>query len=110
MAADAVIAGVYLPPAAPRTAGEVGAVHHDMSPDVSGLIDPDCCFFVSAGQPSRPLNRNPSSENGYPLHSLWLSVSSLGQGVELSSSKTCSRAPTAARALWRLRAWQALMP
>jgi hypothetical protein len=21
-------------------------------PDVSGLIDPDCCFFVSADQPS----------------------------------------------------------
>jgi hypothetical protein len=54
MAADAVIAGVYLPPAAPDTAGAVDAVHHDMSPDASGLIDPDCCFFVSAGQPSRP--------------------------------------------------------
>jgi hypothetical protein len=128
MAADAVIAGVYLPPAAPHTAGDVGAMHHDMSPDVSGLIDPDCCFFVSAGQPSRPRNRNPSSENGYSLHSLWLIASSLGQGVELSSGKNCPaarhaaglqllRAPAAAArfldrppVIRRLCAWQALDP
>jgi hypothetical protein len=97
MAADAVIAGAYLPPAAPDTASDVGAVHHDMSPDVSGLIDPDCCFFVSAER-SRPRNRNPSSENGYSLHSLSLIAFSLGQGVELSSGKKCRRAPTVARA------------
>jgi hypothetical protein len=130
MAANAVIAGVYLPPAAPLTAGDVGAMHHDMSPDVSGLIDPDCCFFVSAGQPSRPRNRNPSSENGYSLHSLWLIASSLGQGVELSSGKKRHWAPTVARdrgrcatfgdrggnlqpdtpVIGRLRAWQTLDP
>jgi hypothetical protein len=50
MAADAVIAGVQLTPAAPDTASDVGAVHHDVSPDVSGIFDPDCCFFVSADQ------------------------------------------------------------
>jgi len=77
MAADAVIGGVYLPPAAPHIAGDVDAVHHDVSPDVSGLFDPDCCFFVSAGQPSRPRNRNPASENGYSLRSLSLIASSL---------------------------------
>jgi hypothetical protein len=113
MAADAVIAGVYMPPAAPHTAGAVGAVHHDMSPDVSGLIDPDCCFFVSAGQPPRPRNRNPSSENGYSLRSPCLIASSLGQGVELSSGKKCRRAPAVARARGRCaifrrgdRGWQ----
>jgi hypothetical protein len=101
MAADAVIGGVYLPPAAPHIAGDVDAVHHDVSPDVSGLFDPDCCFFVSAGQPSRPRNRNPASENGYSLRSLSLIASSLGQGVELSSGKKCRRAPTVARACGR---------
>jgi hypothetical protein len=35
MAANAVIAGVYLPPAASHTAGDVGAMHHDMSPPMS---------------------------------------------------------------------------
>src|SRR5260370_6653987 len=93
MAADTVIAGAYMPPAAPHTAGDVGAVHHDMSPDVSGLIDPDCCFFVSAGQTSRPRTRNPSSENGYSLRSLSLIASSLGQGVELSSGKKRQEMP-----------------
>jgi hypothetical protein len=98
MAADAVTAGVQLPPAAPDTASDVGAMHHDVSPDVSGIFDPDCCFFVSADQPSRPRNRNPWSENGYSPHSLSLIASSLGQGVELSSGKKCRRAPTVARA------------
>jgi hypothetical protein len=105
-------------------------MHHDMSPDVSGLIDPDCCFFMSAGQPSRPRNRNPSSENGYSLRSLSSIAFNLGQGVELSSGKKCRRAPPlrarAATALFsetmlatynltppvirRLRAWQTLDP
>jgi hypothetical protein len=62
-------------------------------PDVSGLIDPDCCFFVSAGQTSRPRTRNPSSENGYSLRSLSLIASSLGQGVELSSGKKRQEMP-----------------
>jgi hypothetical protein len=98
MAAAAVIAGVQLSPAAPHTSGDVGAVHHDMSPDASGLFDPDCCFFVSAGQASRPRNRNPWSENGCSLRSLSSIASSLGQGVELSSGKKRHRAPTVARA------------
>jgi hypothetical protein len=34
MAAYAVIAGAYLPRAAPNTTGDVGAVHHDMSPQM----------------------------------------------------------------------------
>jgi hypothetical protein len=88
MAADAVIAGVYLPPAAPDTAGDVDAVHHDMSPDASGLIDPDCCFFCERRSAVETSNQNPWSENGSSPHSLRLS---LGQGVELSSDKTCSR-------------------
>jgi hypothetical protein len=135
MAADAVIARAYLPPGAPHTSGDVGALHHNMFPDVSGLFDPDCCFFVSAGQPSGPRTEIPRLKTA-SLNSLCLSVSNLGQGVELSSGKNCLaarhaawlrllRAPAAAArflettmapygltppAIRRLRAWQTLDP
>jgi hypothetical protein len=59
MPAYAVIAGAYLPHAAPDTAGDVGAVHHDMSPEAPVLFDPDCCFFVKPGQPLRPRTEIP---------------------------------------------------
>jgi hypothetical protein len=32
-----VVAGAYLPHAAPDTAGDVGAVHHDISSEACGI-------------------------------------------------------------------------
>lgn len=37
MTADAVMAGLYLADAASDTAGDVGAVHHDISPEACGI-------------------------------------------------------------------------
>jgi hypothetical protein len=37
MTAYAVMAGFYLADAAPDTAGDVGAVHHDISPEACGI-------------------------------------------------------------------------
>jgi hypothetical protein len=70
MSAYAVVAGAYLPHAAPDTAGDVGAVHHDMSPEAPVLVDPDCCFFVKRRSAVETSNRNPPAENVYCLHSL----------------------------------------
>ena len=81
MQAYAVIAGAYLPHAAPDTAGDVGAVHHNMSPEAPVLVDPDCCFFVKRRSAVGTSNRNPWSENGYCLHLLYLIASNVGQDV-----------------------------
>ena len=67
-------------------------------PDASGLFDPDCCFFVSADQPSRPQTEITRLKTD-SLNSLWSSVSSLGQGVELSSGKNCLGGKTCRQAL-----------
>jgi hypothetical protein len=48
MAAHAVIAGIYPPHAAPDTADDVGAMHHDMSPDASGISCSGLLFFYEA--------------------------------------------------------------
>jgi len=37
MTAHAVLAGLYLADAASDTAGNVGAVHHDISPEAYGI-------------------------------------------------------------------------
>jgi hypothetical protein len=37
MTTYAVMAGFYLADAAPDTAGDVGAVHHDISPEACGI-------------------------------------------------------------------------
>ena len=37
MTAYAVMAGLYLADAASDTAGDVGAVHHDISPEAAGI-------------------------------------------------------------------------
>src|SRR6266576_2139264 len=40
-------------------------------PEAPVLVDPDCCFFVKRKSAVETSNRNPSSENGCYLHSLW---------------------------------------
>jgi len=65
MSAYADIAEAYLPLAA----GDVGAVHHDMSPDAAVLVDPDCCFFVKRRSAVETSNRNPRLKT-ISLHSL----------------------------------------
>jgi hypothetical protein len=40
-------------------------------PEAPVLVDPDCCFFVKRRSAVGTSNRNPWSENGYSLHSLY---------------------------------------
>jgi hypothetical protein len=53
MTTYAVMAGLYLADAAPDTAGDVGAVHHDISPEACGINRSGLWFFlrrVASGQ------------------------------------------------------------
>ena len=45
MTVYAVIAGVYPADATPDTAGDVGAVHHDISPEACGISRSGLWFF-----------------------------------------------------------------
>jgi hypothetical protein len=59
MPAYAVVAGAYLPHAAPDAAGNVGALHHDTSPDAPGIVRSGLLFFCEARSAVETSNRNP---------------------------------------------------
>jgi hypothetical protein len=54
MTTYAVMAWFYLTDAAPDTAGDVGAVHHVISPEACGISRSGLWFFSRPTQPCRP--------------------------------------------------------